>query len=701
VGYPIADEAVANLVLEKIAACFRIGRSIPLPVGDIGTCLRPKVRSQRTTAVTKIVPLPMHAMMIASLLLAVAQAAPPSKGVPFTSPPTGPDAAPTTTIAKNIVTDFRAKCDGVANDAPYFMSFNSWARAQTLPIMLTIPSGSVCTFRSTPATFAVGVRNLVVSGYGAKFETSLGSFYLGGYGIVENNRTSALIASVVAGATSVTLLIPSQSSRFKVGRYVLLTGGDLQGYGYPPNPWVFEYAMVTGINARTGVITLGAPLQHSYRSTWPSYQTGTTTTASLGGPATLYALHPSWDTVLEYRGLTISGSVQTYANGRAVKFTDVTFDGCRSGGGLAPTQNLRITLTNVVMLCQMEVDKLVSNFDIEGGTFDQLLFQSSSIDLLTMNNAAVATLNGTPKKAVITNSTIGTFIAGTLGFGQTTEISCTTCTIASFKNPPGGVLDVNVDSKYTMSGGIITVPNSHGPVRWAVPGTNVMFARYNGSLFTQGMLFHVIDVMQDINNTYVKTSLTGGFPSMPKDSSTGLSIYAHPAPKFTCTHCTGSADTLDLSQAPPSAPIYSYSKRTYTGNNLPFYTGQNVPIAHMWGNIVSVKINVTTPYKGAQSVLTMNALGPYGAEAIAPDGSATSCNPAINLKVAGERIISPSSLRGVRSGDSISVPGQLWLTNGVTPTISADINGEPPSVWPTVTIEITTDQGVVNPSGVD
>src|SRR5262245_12935262 len=233
--------------------------------------------------------------------------------------------------------------------------------------------------------------------------------------------------------------------------------------------------------------------------------------------------------------------------------------------------------------------------------------------------------------------------------------------VVSLKNQPGEVLDGNIDSKYVMDGGIITVPNSYGPVRWAVPGANAMFARYNGSLFTQGMPFQVIDVTRDSNNTYIQTSLTGGFPSMPKDPSHGLSIYAHPAPKFTCTSCTGSADTMDLSQAPPGAPIYSYSKRTYTGNNLPVYRGQNVPIAHMWGNIVSVKINVTTPYKGTQSVLTMNALGPYGVEAIASDGSATSYNPAINLRVVGERIIAPSSLRGIQSGDSISVPGPLWL----------------------------------------
>jgi hypothetical protein len=329
----------------------------------------------------RIIPSLVLAMIAVVLLHAMAQAGPKS------SPPSQPPApVPTpTSIAKNIVTDFGARCNGIASDSRAFMSFNSWARAQTLPIVLTIPSGSVCI---NPPAFALGVKNLVVIGYGVQFKTSGGSFYLGGNGIRQNNRTSALVATLSAGATAVSLLTPSQSSRFAAGRYVVLTGGDVQGYGYPPNPWVFEYAMVTAINAETGVIAFSAPLKYGYKSTWPSYYTGSTTTSSLGGPATLYALDQSWDTVLEYRGMTFSGSVGTYANGRSVKFTDVTFDNCASGGGLAPTQNLSITLTNVTMLCQMEIDKIVTNLDIEGGNFSQLLFQSSSgANLFTMNNA--------------------------------------------------------------------------------------------------------------------------------------------------------------------------------------------------------------------------------------------------------------------------------------------------------------------------
>jgi hypothetical protein len=247
-----------------------------------------------------------------------------------------------------------------------------------------------------------------------------------------------------------------------------------------------------------------------------------------------------------------------------------------------------------------------------------------------------------------------------------------------------------------MSGGVLTVANSHGPVNWAVPGGNYFFAKYNGSVYNEGVPFQIIDITQDATNTYIHTTLSGGFPKLPGDNSNGLAIYAHPAPQFTCSNCTGSAAAIDLSQAPAGAPIYSYSKRTYTGNSLPVYRGQNLPIAHVWGTIVSVKVNVAVPYRGTQGAVTMNALGPYGIGAIAPDQSDTFYNPVINLNIPGERDLFPASVAGMQSDDSISPPGFLWSLYGTSPTISANIAHEPSSVWPTVTIEVTTDQGVVN-----
>jgi hypothetical protein len=332
----------------------------------------------------------------------------------------------------------------------------------------------------------------------------------------------------------------------------------------------------------------------------------------------------------------------------------------------------------------------LSNFDIEGGTFSQLLFQSSSGGtLFTMNNAAVTTINGTPEKAVISNSTIGTIYAGTLNFGRTKEISCSTCSIGTIK--PAGSMDNNVDTKYAMSGGVIAIPNSNPPPAWAVPGGNAFFALWNGTLLTEGSPFQVVDIAKDASNTYVQTSLSGGFPSLPTDPNTGLSIHGHPAPKFTCTNCNGSPDAIDLSQTGAQGqPLFSYSKRTYTGS------AQGLPKITIWGKIVKIAINVTTPYTGKQPNLMLNAFGDYGTQVIS-GGASSSYKAAVNLHLAGERDIFSDSATGSQSGDVISVPGAIWFQNVMAPSLNVDISGESPSVWPTFTIEITTDHGVVSP----
>lgn len=625
------------------------------------------------------------------------------------------------TIAKNIVTDFGATCNGVADDASAFAAFNAWAQGQTLQIILTIPSGSTCLFLSSVGiSWAKGIQRLVVMGYGATISDNNGTgsgFTLGGSGvqnaIVGGNKTSSRLATVSAGSSSVTPLNTSEATLFTVGQWALITGYDLQGlwqnpFGYPPNPHFFEYVQITAINVATGQITFSAPLKNTYKSTWPNYNSGNVLQADAGGPATLYALDPSWNTEVEYRGLTIARpTAQTYANGRSVTYKDVTFTGTACG---VPTQNLVWQAINTNMsTCSMEADKLVGTIVLNGVTISQLAFQSSSIDLLNMSNSSVTvSLNGTPKKAVILNSTIAVLKPGAFAYGRSDEIICTNCVISSII--PGGVLEkgpseAGINVGYTMSGGVITVPNTDGAIRWAVPGTNLFWSGF----YQTELSFRVVGVTQDANNTYVQTTLFGGFPSVPQDSGK-LYIQVHPAPKFTCTNCTGSVDAVDLSQAPAGAPLYSYSKRTYTGAAVgtpgtPGYifplgtASASTPTLIWWGALSSLKFNVTTAYTGAHGTLTLHGMAVFdNYPTITAAGSVFTYGPDINLNTIGQRLITPSGVTGTQSGDSgLPVPEAVWLTQAAGIGASTDISGEASNVWPTVTIEITTNQGVVNP----
>lgn len=630
--------------------------------------------------------------------------APPTAA--FSDPdPVRPD--PPRTVAKNIVTDFGARCDGVSDDARAFAKFNTWARTQSLPVQLTIPSGSVCQFISNVGSWwAKGIKQLTVIGYGATIGDNNGAgggFFLGGVGIcprglTDPNGCSARLATVAAGANTIQLLDASYSSRFKVGRWAIITGYDLQGlwraaYGWPPNAHFFEYVQITAVDAATGKITFAAPLKNAYKSTWPSYNSNG---IDLGGPATLYALDPSWDTEVEYRGLTIAQpNVQTYAIGRSITYRDVTFKGRFCA---VPTQNLIWQGINLnIPDCGMEADKLVGTIALENVTIRQMDFQSSSIDLLTASNSTIGNLNGTPKRAIISNSTINTLKPGAYNYGRSDEFLCTNCVISSVSS--GGVIQYGtdgegVDISYTMNNGVIIAPNTLGALNWAVPGTNLFWSgRYPNEL-----AFQVVDVTQDANNTYVYTTLTGGFPNVPRASNGTLRIRVHPAPKFTCTNCTGSAAVLSASQAPAGAPYGSYAKVTL--NRVPKYGD---PYVELWGTLSSMNVNVTKPYTGAQSSLTMQ-LDDGGMNTINPDGTAN-CNcpgpfygATFNLRAIGERNITPNAVTGAQTGDLyLTQPQRLWSAQALSPKISMDISGEASLTYPSVTIEVKSDQGVVNP----
>src|SRR5262249_4032886 len=151
-----------------------------------------------------------------------------------------------------------------------------------------IPSGATCTIKRY-STFAKGIKNLTVSGYGATLsDGGAGIIHLGGRGQRQDKAHSARLATVTAGSSSVTLLDPRKSSLFTVGKWALITGFDLQGlwqtpYGYPSNSHYFEYVQIMGSSG--GIITFASPLKNTYKSTWPNYNSGNSYEVDSGGPA--------------------------------------------------------------------------------------------------------------------------------------------------------------------------------------------------------------------------------------------------------------------------------------------------------------------------------------------------------------------------------------------------------------------------------
>src|SRR5262249_725279 len=125
-----------------------------------------------------------------------------------------------------------------------------------------------------------------------------------------------------------------------------------------------------------------------------------------GGPATLFAMHPTWDAQGEWQGLTFTTSQPTDAAVRSVILRDVTFT--NNGNCLFFTANLSFQLFNATMTnCVMEMDKIVDTAVISGSTIDTVLFQSAgSFKNFTLDTSTVKQVVGTPKTTTIKNSTI-------------------------------------------------------------------------------------------------------------------------------------------------------------------------------------------------------------------------------------------------------------------------------------------------------
>lgn len=668
-----------------------------------------------------------------------------------------------TQITKDIVADYGAVCNGSSNaaDKTAFDAFKAFAITQpTISLTLTIPSGKTCCWGALTTSNSPfdGVKTLLVSGTGATISlcgSGTSWPFFAAQGMPANNTTNALVQTVSAGSSSVTLVTAGQASRFTSGQWVMLSGGDLQGFGYPPNPFIFEYAKI--VNIAGGVITFLTPLQYSYKSTWPVFNS---TDSSEGGPATLYALNATFDTDITYSGMTLdmTDNHQGYGAALSLAYLNVTVLGT---GCVIPTQNRLWTATNVTMAsCGIEVDKLVERSVWTNVTVRSLNVQSSSSsNSMEFNNVTVTNqMTGTPRNFTGVNSSLASVTLGPTSYGAADSFSCVTCVISAISTNPA--FELNVDTRYTTVAGVMThiqtnstvtngvtaagnnvlnfaavptgltfgslvdddtaavIPNSttvvsftattvtlsanvtgggvgngdsirfhNNPPTWAVPGRNAYISSNN---WLNIAVFQVTDMALRVVGPTTFLDITTTLPgAIPVAGAFSAAAHAHPAPRFTCS-CTGSADAVDLSQTPAGDPIYSYSRRSFTGN----LTNQTQPI---WGAWTSLKVDVSTAFTGA-SAMTWTP-GQFGVRYVNLAGVATfgSINNTVNVKNANSsgavRTVLQGATSGALAGDTLTAPGAIWLAR----EFIGFLNNDASSNSETMSVEIKTNQGVVNP----
>jgi hypothetical protein len=222
------------------------------------------------------------------------------------------------------------------------------------------------------------------------------------------------------------------------------------------------------------------------------------------------------------------------------------------------------------------------------------------------------------------------------------------------------------------------------PLNWAVPGANVYFTAAGT---TMGPVLQVNDLTQDASGTHITfnqngTAYAGGFPTMALTGSPGTAtIKVHPAPQFTCTTCTGSAQALALSRATPGLPLWSYFDQTYVSATTPF-------LAPIWGSLVNLSVAVNVAGNGGSG---FNLSGPF-VDILNTTTRTTWTNDLINGAITGTRNTTPTTATGAQSGDTWLAPGAgaWWENDQMTPTWTGTVGSG------SIRVLMTTDQGVRN-----
>lgn len=426
-------------------------------------------------------------------------------------------------INKNIITDFGATCNGVANDLSAFQDFQTWAIANqgTSRITLTIPAGKTCCFLQVAPTavWTSGIKDLVVMGYGATLSsctTGAGTFFGASRGVYYDNTHQAFVQTATAGDSTVTLVTAAETSLFTSGDWALITGVNLQSGGDPPNPQFHEYVQIASIGV--GTITFTAPLRYTYKSTWPLYSMGDAFHSFPGGPATLYVMDQVWNTRQEMRGLTIDQGGFFNGVGRYIVYRDVIFNCSGTISGPYPSQNMQWQAINLTgTSCITEVDKIIDQMWVYNSTLQRILVQSSSIKEMHVANSAISDyINGSPITASAINLTTPLWQMGAYAYGASSTATIADSTITSLVTTTGANQS-SVDTSFTMSGGVMSRAMASGPPNWTVPGASYNFIK--GAAFYP---FTVTDMRTNGSNLEVVTSLAGGFPD------TGISVKVAP-----------------------------------------------------------------------------------------------------------------------------------------------------------------------------
>jgi hypothetical protein len=599
---------------------------------------------------------------------------------------------------KNIVTDFGAVGDGVTDDSPAFLNFQTYAKAQTNGVVLVIPPGVYN--NPTANAFYTGIKNLTILGYGATIQyfSAGGPFLETGVGV-----NSARINSTNIGDTSVTCITHAQAALFTVGSWVNVSSVSMQTNSYPPDLYNNEFRQVTGSNASTGVVTLDQPLRYANLSTNPTPNNSPNPTDA-GGPATIYNVRQSWVQTVKVYGATLD----MLTGGQLVQFCAqyMSIEDCTILGnaGCSMTGGIEYTFKNCFFANGIELDKCIQSIRFYDCVHAQQLISlaASNDKMIVDSNEFWQGIVGTPAKQThISDSYIESLFIGTT-YGPGGALILDNCRIDKitpiFTGSEIGIGGIDL----SYSNGVFSIANSSADLqlmyRW-VPG-QMGFLDYGGSIYA--FPFVVTGITDDGTNTHLATNL--GLATLPTITGLALtagSIRTHSCPRLSARNNTGCDEVINISKAPSDSPWMTYSRRFFTGS----ISSGTIQAARQFGYITKIRVNVIRAYTGAQAQLNLFLEGQFGAFYFDTATNAgarwatAGVGAYVNTKVAGERDILLGSQTGIQGSDNVpALAATVWINFIAFPFFgdnsgnNVSVAGDNTNQWPIVELEITLNQ---------
>lgn len=595
-------------------------------------------------------------------------------------------------LTRNIVKDFGGVPDGTTNNNAAFAAFRVWGRLQRESINLIVPAGRYVI--DGPANDGIfnGIKQLSVSAYGASFLQT--PYFIGIAGFRQEAGFSARVNTICVGDTTADLKTPSQISRFFVGAWCCLGAHETQGpRGYPPNLSLMQFVRITAINAVTGMVSFSPAAINKYSDQFQETNPGQA--YDTGGPATLFLMldkqgvvpQDTWGAQVAIAGLTIVNGAgglgsQIYAPCRSITYTDCKFVGCAP----VPTANqsflaIRCTTDAVIV----ENDKCCEHVEFRDCNLHAMTTQSSSIQNLTIDRTIIRDFcNGIARRTVIKGKSIlPNLIFNPIGYGNAETL---------IVEAPAHIEEISVtargsqQSNFTnVTGNLTYTPPNILP--WGVPnaklyisGSSLPFGRYTAAITGE---------TSAENKKVLITTFPDPLPPLPAQMGAPFFIAQHPCASVTVrAGVTGSDDLVALTRPEAQGlPIRSYNYRI--GSN--FNPSVNMPI---WGKLKFLRVNVIRADTGPQESAFLQIGDVFNnAAVIKDDGVFDIFGPIINIKRAGLRIITPTTVTGGQSGDTLPAPpGQISFCNSIDPFMSGNMSEYTAEQRPLIEIEILTEQ---------